>query len=101
MTSCLRYSSGAMRMNSVMSRSLWCVTNGLAVAPPAIMFIIGVSTSRKLRVSRYRRMYRTMLARTWHSSPHPRVHSELSGGVRLTQRATRELHHCWAMGSLG
>ncbi len=27
-----------------MSRSWWCVMNGRAVAPPAIMFIMGVST---------------------------------------------------------
>ena len=33
-----------MRMNNSRLRSLWCVTNGLAVAPPAIMFIMGVST---------------------------------------------------------
>ena len=45
-TSCFRYSSGAMRMYSCMFRSLWNVMNGLAVAPPGIMFIMGVSTSR-------------------------------------------------------
>jgi hypothetical protein len=33
-----------MRMNMSIARSLWCVMKGLAVAPPAIMFIIGVST---------------------------------------------------------
>jgi len=35
--------------------SLWCVTKGLAVAPPAMTFRIGVSTSKKLRSSRYSR----------------------------------------------
>ena len=30
--------------HTCMSRSWWCVMNGRAVAPPAIMFIIGVST---------------------------------------------------------
>ena len=34
-----------MRMKRSMLSSLWCVMKGLAVAPPAIMFIIGVSTS--------------------------------------------------------
>eukprot|EP00878_Enallax_costatus_P045393 GHUV01054639.1.p1 GENE.GHUV01054639.1~~GHUV01054639.1.p1 ORF type:complete len:165 (+),score=19.27 GHUV01054639.1:44-538(+) len=37
-----------------MSRSLWYVTNGFAAAPPGIMFIMGVSTSRKPRSSRKR-----------------------------------------------
>ncbi len=32
------------RMKRSRSRSLWCVTNGRAVAPPAIMFMHGVST---------------------------------------------------------
>ena len=31
-------------MYRFMLRSLWCVVKGLAVAPPGIMFIIGVST---------------------------------------------------------
>ena len=40
------------RMKRSRSRSLWCVTKGRAVAPPAIMFMHGVSTcvgSRGLR----------------------------------------------------
>ena len=40
----LRYSSGATLRNRFISRSLWCVMKGLAVAPPAIWFIMGVST---------------------------------------------------------
>ena len=31
-----------------MPKALWCVTNGLALAPPARVCIIGVSTSRNL-----------------------------------------------------
>jgi hypothetical protein len=33
-TSCFRYNSGAIRMNISRPRSLWCVMNGFAVAPP-------------------------------------------------------------------
>ena len=33
-----------------MSSALWWVTNGLAVAPPGMTCIIGVSTSMKRRV---------------------------------------------------
>ena len=40
-------SSGAILITRFISRSLWKVLNGLAAAPPAIMFIIGVSTSTK------------------------------------------------------
>ena len=36
-----------------MFRSLWWVMNGLAVAPPGMTFIIGVSTSMKLIFVRY------------------------------------------------
>ena len=50
-------------MYSVMSRSLWCVMKGFAVAPPAIMFIMGVSTSMKSWSSRYLRMERMMFER--------------------------------------
>jgi len=35
MTNILRYNSGAIRMYSRMSRSLWCVMKGRAVAPVA------------------------------------------------------------------
>jgi hypothetical protein len=38
---------------------------GLAAAPPGIMFIMGVSTSRKLRVSRKRRTNWMMRERVW------------------------------------
>mmetsp|Transcript_10495 Transcript_10495/g.20734 ORF Transcript_10495/g.20734 Transcript_10495/m.20734 type:complete len:232 (-) Transcript_10495:40-735(-) len=48
-TSIFRYNSGATRIYNCISKSLWYVMNGLAVAPPGIMFIIGVSTSRKPR----------------------------------------------------
>jgi hypothetical protein len=41
-----------LRLCTCMSRSLWCVMNGLAVAPPGIMFIIGVSTYRADRCMR-------------------------------------------------
>ncbi len=53
-----RYSSGAMRRNRSRSRAWWCVTKGLAAAPPAMGCIMGVSTStnplslRKFRISR-------------------------------------------------
>ena len=40
-----KYNSGAILKNNSISNALWCVTNGLAVAPPAIGCIIGVSTS--------------------------------------------------------
>lgn len=40
-------------MYNFMSRSLWWVTKGLAVAPPGIMFIMGVSTSMKFKLLRY------------------------------------------------
>jgi len=33
------------------SRSLWCVTKGRAVAPPAIMFMHGVSTYDRMRMT--------------------------------------------------
>ena len=46
-----------------MSRALWWVTNGRAVAPPATVCIIGVSTSRKSRVVRKERMKATIRAR--------------------------------------
>jgi hypothetical protein len=39
-----------MRMNSGSFSSLWNVSKGRAAAPPGIMFIIGVSTSRKCRL---------------------------------------------------
>ena len=55
-TSRLRYSSGAMRRYRSMSSALWCVVNGLAAAPPGIGWKIGVSTSRKSRSSRQRRV---------------------------------------------
>ena len=70
-TSRLRYSSGAMRRYSGMSRALWWVTNGRAVAPPGMGCIIGVSTSRKPRasrndrISRMIRLLRTKVSRTW------------------------------------
>ncbi|MNV62388.1 hypothetical protein D3C71_1549330 [compost metagenome] len=43
----LRYSSGAMRRYISCSSALWCVTNGLALAPPGMGCSMGVSTSRK------------------------------------------------------
>src|SRR3990170_3075700 len=46
-----------------MSRALWWVTNGRAVAPPATVCIIGVSTSRKSRFARKERMKETIRAR--------------------------------------
>ena len=42
-------------MNKSRFKSLWWVMKGLAVAPPACMFIMGVSTSRKPRLSKYLR----------------------------------------------
>lgn len=42
-------------MYNFILRSLWKVVNGRAVAPPGIMFIIGVSTSMKPRLSKYLR----------------------------------------------
>jgi len=36
-----------MRMNICMSSALWCVTKGLAAAPPGMGCSIGVSTSMK------------------------------------------------------
>ena len=45
-----------MRMETVMSRALRVVTKGRAAAPPACGWIMGVSTSRKPRSSRKRRM---------------------------------------------
>ena len=39
-------------MKRSMLSSLWWVTKGLAEAPPAIIFISGVSTSRKPRESK-------------------------------------------------
>ena len=47
-----------------MSRALWCVTKGRASAPPAIGCIIGVSTSRKPRASKKRRIADTVRLRT-------------------------------------
>ena len=58
-----RYSSGAMRRYSFMSSALWCVENGRARAPPAIGCIIGVSTSRKPRASKKRRIAETVRLR--------------------------------------
>jgi len=49
-------------MKRSISRSLWCVMKGLAEAPPGIMFMRGVSTSRKPRPSKNRRMYVMILA---------------------------------------
>jgi hypothetical protein len=43
--------AGRTRMNRSRSRSLWCVTKGRAVAPPAIMFMHGVSTCAPTQVS--------------------------------------------------
>ncbi|OQC25126.1 MAG: hypothetical protein BWX71_01727 [Deltaproteobacteria bacterium ADurb.Bin072] len=37
-----------------MSRALWCVRKGFAVAPPGMLCIMGVSTSRNPRASMYR-----------------------------------------------
>lgn len=48
-----RYSSGATLMKRFLLKSLWWVTKGMAEAPPAILFIMGVSTSRKSRDSKY------------------------------------------------
>ena len=61
-TNILWYSSGATLMKRSISRSLWCVMKGLAEAPPGIMFIRGVSTSRKPRLSKNRRIYVMILA---------------------------------------
>ena len=44
---------------------MWCVMKGLAVAPPGIMFIIGVSTSRKPCMSRKRRTKLMIFERVW------------------------------------
>ena len=44
-------------MKRSMLSSLWWVMKGLAEAPPAIMFISGVSTSRNPRQSKNLRMY--------------------------------------------
>jgi len=41
-----------------MSSALWWVMNGRAAAPPGIACIMGVSTSRKPRSSRWRRIAR-------------------------------------------
>lgn len=51
-----------------MSRSLWYVVNGFAAAPPGIMFIMGVSTSRNSRSSRKRRTNWMIRARVWKMS---------------------------------
>ena len=54
-----------------MSSALWCVTNGLAAAPPGIGCIMGVSTSRKPRASKkariaaMSRLFITKASRTW------------------------------------
>ena len=48
-TSRLRCSSSAMRSERSRSSALWCVTNGRAAAPPAIVCSTGVSTSTKPR----------------------------------------------------
>lgn len=63
-TSRLRYNSGAMRRKSGMSSALWCVAKGLAVAPPGIGCIIGVSTSRKPWCTMKLRIDCTMRLRT-------------------------------------
>ena len=44
--SLFRYNSVAILKYISISSVLWCVTNGLAVAPPAIVFSTGVSTSK-------------------------------------------------------
>ena len=45
--SLFKYNSGAILKNKSRSRALWCVTKGLATAPPGIGCIMGVSTSIK------------------------------------------------------
>ena len=62
-TSCFRWSSGAIRRNISALRSLWCVLNGLADAPPYPVPRIGVSTSRKSCASRNLRSSRRIAAR--------------------------------------
>jgi hypothetical protein len=46
-----------------MSSVLWCVMKGRAVAPPAMAWSMGVSTSRKPRAMRKRRMSPTIAER--------------------------------------
>ena len=50
--SLFRYNSLAILRYIGISSVLWWVINGLAFAPPAIVFRIGVSTSRKPLSSR-------------------------------------------------
>ena len=52
-----------------MSRALWWVTNGLAVAPPGMGWSIGVSTSMKPRSSSQRRIRLTTRLRSDERAP--------------------------------
>lgn len=54
-----------MRIYKSIFNSLWCVIKGLAVAPPGIIFIIGVSTSKNPSSSRNLRTYAIIFARIW------------------------------------
>ena len=60
----LRGSSVAMRMYMSISKVLWWVMKGRAVAPPLMVFNTGVSTSIYPRSSRKRRRYLTKALRT-------------------------------------
>ncbi len=59
----LRYNSLATRMYISMSKALWCVMKGRAVAPPGMVWSTGVSTSNAPRASRKSRMLFTILVR--------------------------------------
>lgn len=52
-----RYSSGATLMYRSIFSSLWWVMKGLAVAPPGIIFIIGVSTWNHIIIANYATVY--------------------------------------------
>ena len=72
------------------SSALWWVLNGRAAAPPRIECIIGVSTSRKPRASRKRRMPRTIARALAEDLAHLRVDDEVDVALAVADLDVRQ-----------